>query len=84
MIHQLQSKLKENELRHKYEVDKFKTAMDSKFNTLSRSRENEWEKAWEKREKLIIEMEKKLKEVEAERHTLRETLNIKEFEIEAA
>ena len=83
MLNQLQSKLREQEMKHKFELDKYKTAMDSKFKSFIGTREQEWEKAWEKREDVLNNKDRKLKESESEKHNLKETLARKEYELDA-
>lgn len=83
MLNQLQSKLREQDLKHKFELDKYKSAMDTKFKTLVSTREQEWEKAWEKREEVITSKDRKVKDSEVERAALKETLARKEYELEA-
>ena len=83
LLNQLQAKLREQDLRHKFELDKYKNAMDAKFKSLIGTREQEWEKAWEKREDVLSSKDRKLKEADAEKHTLKETLARKDYELEA-
>lgn len=75
--------MRENELRHKFDVDKYKNSMDQKFKSLIGTREQEWEKAWEKREDVIVSKDRKVRELENERTTLKDTLSRKEFELES-
>lgn len=82
MLGQLQAKVRESDMKRAYEADKYRTAMDSKFKGLISTREQEWEKAWEKREEVITTKDKRMREAEAERNTLREAVARKEAEIE--
>ena len=83
MLNQMQAKVREQEMRQKFEVDKYKTNMDSKFKSLISSREQEWEKAWEKREEVLQSKDKKLRETENQVGALREQVTRKEYEMEA-
>ena len=83
MLNQMQAKVREQEMRQKFEQDKYKTNMDSKFKSLISGREQEWEKAWEKREEVLQNKDRKLREAEGQITGLREQVTRKEYELEA-
>lgn len=75
------SKIKEINLKQKYDQEKYQLAMETKFKSLITQREQEWERAWEKRDSVLANKDSLTKELDAERTTLRELLGKREAEV---
>ena len=75
------SKAKEIQYTTKFKLEKLQYAYEQKFSHEFSQREAEWERAWEKREDVIGEKERNLKELELEKSKLRELIT--KLEVEA-
>ncbi|TNV86198.1 hypothetical protein FGO68_gene12493 [Halteria grandinella] len=76
------AKLKESTLRQNYDQEKFQLVLESKFKSLISTREQEWEKAWEKRDQLLHQKEESLRLIEGEYLKVKELLGERESEVQ--
>lgn len=70
-------------MRHKYEQDKYQIAMEARFKSLIGSREQEWEKAWEKKDDILTIKDRLIHDVAYEQQTLKDVIARNELEIES-
>jgi hypothetical protein len=80
MMQAIQSKVKEQSMHVKYDGEKKFGQLEAKFKSLLNNREKEWEKAWAKRDDLLLMKDSQIKELEKDRAHLNELLNKKEYE----
>eukprot|EP00347_Sterkiella_histriomuscorum_P012537 403368193 len=75
------SKARENSYTQKFKLEKLQYHYEQRFQKEFNVREAEWEKVWEKREEIISQKDKAIKDLETERLSSREILVKQEGEI---